>query len=146
MFDILYKKISIIGLVIVLGLVLSACKKTSNNTTVDSTQNTFPSSNNQSDTGDSQSITIAMTDSGFSSQSAKVKSGGTINWVNNSSATIQVASDPHPTHTANREITNGQVTIVLAPGESSSVTVTKTGSWGYHDHLNASTKGTVVVE
>jgi len=93
------------------------------------------------------SVTVSYTDDGFDPPIAKVKAGGMIIWVNDSSRLIQVGSDTHPTHTINKEITKDQFVVELAPGESSDpVKVTKIGQWGYHDHLRASETGEVIVE
>ena len=46
----------------------------------------------------------------------------------------------------NKELTNGEFVAELVPGASATVTLTKTGTWGYHDHLRPSTIGSVVIE
>lgn len=99
-----------------------------------------------SSAGVSGESTIAYTDSGFSPQSLTVKTGESINWVNDSSRTVQVGSAIHSSHTVNQEITNNQYVIELAPGESAKVQLTKTGEWGYHDHLKPSMTGTIIVQ
>ena len=89
---------------------------------------------------------VVYTDSGFNPPSITVKSGENITWINNSSSTVQIGSDNHPTHTINQQITGDQLVIELAPGESSKVQLTKIGTWGYHDHLKSSMIGTLIVE
>lgn len=144
----IFKKLAIAGAILGSALILSAC----NNYNLSSEKTPsggVSSANGQSQTNNNAAqdkITISATDNGFSPTNATVKSGGEITWVNNSSAKIQVGSDPHPTHTSNPEITGGQFVIELAPGASSAVTVTKKGTWGYHDHLNPASRGKVVVE
>ena len=90
--------------------------------------------------------TVTYSDSGFSPQSVTVKSGENITWVNDSNSTVQVGSANHPTHTINQQITGDEFVIELAPGESETVQLTKTGNWGYHDHLKASMTGSITVE
>jgi len=123
-------------------LVLSACnayKSTSSSPTTTSSQT-------QESSPAQESVTITATDKGFEPSTVTVKSGGTVTWKNNSSSKIQVGSAVHPTHELNREITNSEFVLEVAPGESKVVTVTKTGSWGYHNHLDPSATGKVVVE
>lgn len=88
------------------------------------------------------STTITYDGEQFSPAAITVPVGSTITVINNSSDEIDFASDPHPTHTANTELNTGMV----APGERRSFTVNQKGTWGYHDHLNASRQGTITVE
>ena len=90
----------------------------------------------------SSAATITYSDSGFGPATVTVKSGGKVTISNNSSRTIQFNSDPHPSHTQNSELNLGTV----APATSKSFTVTKTGTWGYHNHLNQTETGNIVVE
>lgn len=121
-------------------------------TTQEEPETTNTTSGNENDgdlTGQNEikeGSTVTYSDSGFSPQSITVKSGESITWVNNSGSTMQVGSDPHPQHTINRELSSGQKELELAPGESKTVQLTKTGTWGYHDHLKSSMTGTVIVE
>ena len=91
----------------------------------------------------SDASTITFSDSGFSPSTITVKSGSTVTVKNSSASTsLDFDSDPHPVHTDNPELNIGSI----APGSSKSFTVTKTGSWGYHNHLNPSQRGTLVVQ
>lgn len=89
---------------------------------------------------------VTMTDAGFEPSESKLKSGEAVKWVNNSSKKIQIASDPHPTHTANKELTNGQFVMEIVPGESAAAHLQNKGNFGYHDHLNPGIRGKVAVE
>lgn len=139
------KKLTILGSIVACGLVLSACNlyKTSGGTSGQGQSQTEASSPQPAVQG--QGITITISDKGFEPASLSVKSGQTITWVNTSKK-VQVASDPHPTHTANSELTNGGFVAELAPGASANVTLTKVGTWGFHDHLSPSMKGSVTVQ
>lgn len=79
----------------------------------------------------------------FSPTSVTLEAGGKITFVNNSTRVMQVSSDNHPTHTKNPELGTGPLT---AAGSTYTVTLTKVGSWGYHDHNNTSAVGKIVVE
>ena len=143
------RKSAIVGVVAVFGLLLSACSlyKTSSNT--DQTgagDNTQQQSQGQSKQQGQAAATITFSDSGVSPATVTIKSGEAITWTNSGSKAVQVASDSHPTHTDNRELSNGQSGLQIASGASTTVTLNKTGSWGYHNHLSPSTRGKVVVE
>jgi len=127
-----------------LALILSACKTyKQTGTQTGSTTEESAAEGTQSTEGTTQ---IIYTDDGFSPSSTTVASGDAIIWKNDSSGTVQVGSANHPTHTINQEITGNEFVIELAPGESKSVSVTKVGSWGYHNHLKPSLTGEIVVE
>lgn len=105
---------------------------------------TSPSGNDTTpeNTAPAASTTITYDGSGFTPSSLRVAAGSTITVINNSSRELDFASDPHPTHTSNAELNEGSV----APGESRDFTVSEKGTWGFHDHLNASAQGTIIVE
>jgi len=87
--------------------------------------------------------TIEYRENLFVPTEVKIKKGDTVIWINNISEPVWPASAFHPTHNvysgfdAFRGIKNG---------ESYSFTFDKIGSWKYHDHLNPSVTGVVVVE
>jgi len=85
--------------------------------------------------------TIDFTDSGFSPETITVKAGTVVTVVNQSSAALQFESDPHPTHTNETELNIG----VVEQGQSKTFVVTKNGTWGYHNHLDPSQTGSIVV-
>lgn len=89
------------------------------------------------------SMTITYTDSGFSPKSITVKLGDTVKFMNNSSKMMWVASAPHPTHTNYPAFDAKKGS---AAGESYSFTFDKAGTHNYHNHLNPTDFGTVVVE
>ena len=91
-------------------------------------------------------VTITSTSSGFSPADAKIKSGGTITWINDGNSEIQIGANPHPVHTGNRELSGGGFVLTLKSGEQATVKMEKIGSFGYHDHLNASQGGIITVE
>ncbi len=87
-------------------------------------------------------VTIG-TDGKFNPSVTTVKEGDKVTWTNNDTKEHRVASGPHPIHTALPgfdSITN------FGAGETYSFTFAKKGTWGYHDHLNPGTGGTVIVE
>jgi plastocyanin len=95
-----------------------------------------------SDSSKPASVTITYSDSGFSPSKVTVKAGDTVAIKNTSSSDVQFDSDPHPVHTDDEELNVG----VVAPGQTSTFTVTTKGTFGYHNHLNPSDTGTIVIQ
>ena len=87
--------------------------------------------------------TVTYTASGFSPKSLTIKAGDTVIFKNNSDSNFWPASGPHPAHTNYPEFDAKQE---IAPGATYSFTFTRTGSWKYHNHLNPSLTGTIVVQ
>lgn len=100
------------------------------------------SNNSSSDTSSTADVTINYDGTGFKLSAGKVKSGGTVKVVNDSTKNLDFESDPHPAHTNNTELNAG----TLAPEKSVVFTLTTKGKWGFHNHLNASQKGELTVE
>lgn len=115
----------------------------SNDSTTQTASND-PSTNTQSQPADDQpaTATITYSNSGYSPSTVTVKSGDKVVIKNDSSRDMQFDSDPHPAHTNNEELNVG----VVGPGESMSFVVKRTGTFGYHNHLNASDTGTIIVQ
>lgn len=128
-----------IGVIASSALILSACGlyEGSTNTTTGQTNGT-PQSVESPVAGS----VITYSKNGFSPKQLTVKVGESVGFMNNSSSNVQVNSAPHPTHEFYPELNIG----VIAPGESKSVTFTTTGTKMYHNHLNASESGQIVVE
>ncbi len=85
---------------------------------------------------------ITLTAGGFSPSTLTVKAGTTVRWVNKSGQLGQVDSDPHPTHTSYPPM-NFEA---FSDGSSVELVFNKPGTYHYHNHLNPSQTGTVVVE
>lgn len=100
--------------------------------------NTNPSAN----TDQTGATTITYSNNGFSPSTLTVKAGTIITIKNTSSRLMQFDSDPHPAHTDDPELNAGSI----VPGDSKTITVTVTGSHGYHNHLNPSDTGTLIVQ
>lgn len=136
--------ITVIVLAIIGGGIVALAHKDnksskSSTTSATSRSSTSPRpSSNQSATEN----TITYSDNGFSPATLTVTSGTKITIKNNSSGPLQFDSNPHPQHTDDPELNVGPI----EPGSSATVTVTQTGSHAYHNHLNASDTGTIIVE
>jgi plastocyanin len=109
-------------------------------------QNTQPSSmqkqTSASPSANSSSNAVSFTANGFEPHSVTIKVGQTVTWTNKSSDDLWVASNPHPTHT---DYPGFDELKSMPTGQTYSFTFTKVGNWGYHDHLNPSQMGVVVV-
>lgn len=101
-------------------------------------------------------FTIERSASGYAPNELTVKKGSTVNFTNSSSATHRPASAQHPTHTVypGSDIQKCGSTaqgiifdacVGVEPGDSYSFTFNEVGEWFYHDHLNPSNFGKVVV-
>ena len=125
--------------------------------------NDVPANDNTSDTNgtndatDTVTTVITYTDSGFSPAELVVDAGTAVTFLNNSSRDFWPASAVHPTHTVypgssiakcgtDEENTIFDACGAVHPGESYVFTFDEVGSWNYHDHLNVSKFGKVVVE
>lgn len=84
---------------------------------------------------------ITFTSEGFTPSELTVKKGATVTVKNDSTTNVQFSSDDHPTHTKETEMN----LKVLSPGESASFTITRVGTWGFHDHIDDSKTGTLTV-
>lgn len=99
--------------------------------------------------------TVTFTGSGFSPSSVTIAQGGTVTWVS-TDGNMWIASDPHPIHNGYDGTTmqqhcasgyTGPAPFDECTGSSANWTFTfdKVGTWGYHDHLEASIMGSVTV-
>lgn len=138
----------LVAIALVIGGIVVVGKKSKNDQTVTSSQTTNqPESPSSTPAGSSSGTqasvaTITYTSSGFSPNGVTIKSGDKITIKNDSSAEIQVYSNPHPTHGANTELNVGSI----AQGASTTLTVSKIGAWGYHNHFNPTQTGTITVQ
>lgn len=87
-------------------------------------------------------VYVSYTDSGFTPSAISVANGTTVVFTNNSSQMLWVASNPHPSHTDYPELNSMGG---ISPGGSFSFTFTRSGTWGYHNHMNPGYGGVVLV-
>jgi plastocyanin len=98
---------------------------------------------NELDQLQATSFEVLITSSGFSPSTLTIKVGDTVTFINKDSNSHWPASDPHPTHT---NYPGFDALRPLKTGESYSFTFTKQGAWNYHDHLDPSLTGTIIVQ
>jgi plastocyanin len=138
-----------VGVIIVIAIVaatwLIVAKKNGPVPAADSTASESTTANDtqaQSATHQSETVTITYTDAGFNPSMVEINVGDSVIFMNRSSSDFQPASNPHPIHTALPGFDAG---TGVAPGQSYTMTFAKAGRWGFHNHLNSSDTGTVVV-
>ena len=97
------------------------------------------SSNN---TNQPAAATITYTSSGFSPDLTTVKAGEAVAFVNKDSSEIQVDSNPHPVHTDDTDLNVGPI----SPGATKTITVTKKGTFGFHNHLEPDDTAKITIQ
>lgn len=85
---------------------------------------------------------VNYTATGFDLQQTKVKVGTKVTWFNKSGHAGNVSSAVHPTHQVYPPLNLGN----FEDGEKLSLVFDKPGTYAYHNHLNASQFGKVIVE
>lgn len=86
-------------------------------------------------------IILTMAD-GFSPASLTIKVGDRVTWVNESGTDATVNSAPHPAHTNYPPLNLGS----FSDGATLSLVFDKPGTYKYHNHLNPSQFGAIVVQ
>jgi len=141
--------IALVVVILVIGGVVLV-KKNSNqapaNTNVN-TPSTAPSAMKQSPSGEPEvssqkEDTVSLTSNGFEPQTITVKAGDKVVWTNKSGEVATVNSNPHPAHTDYPPLNLGS----FQDGGKLELVFGKKGTYKYHNHLNASEQGVVVVE
>lgn len=129
----------VVLVVVVAGVLLFSNKSTTtvNNQDATPTQATTPN-----DAIESTEVNVNVMQEGYEPSTVTIKTGTKVVWVNKTSATANVSSDLHPTHLLWPFLNLGS----FADGEMVSVVFDESGTYTYHDHLNPSRKGTVVVQ
>ncbi|MDZ4225407.1 MAG: cupredoxin domain-containing protein [Candidatus Andersenbacteria bacterium] len=89
-----------------------------------------------------EEVTVDIGDTGFTPATVTVAAGTKVTFVNNGQAAHWPASDPHPVHT---DLPGFDAKHGLQTGEEYSFVFDKVGSWGFHDHLNPTLTGEIVV-
>lgn len=108
-------------------------------------QYNYPSTQQQTDVSKedaAEEATITLTQKGWSPATLTVKAGQVVTWVNNSGQDATVNSDPHPTHTNYPPLNLGN----FSDGQALSLDFPKAGTYGYHNHLDPSQTGTIIVQ
>lgn len=87
-------------------------------------------------------VSVTYKDNGFAPNTITIKVGTIVHFVNNSGVGMWVASDVHPTH---QLLPGFDELASVTNGGSYDYTFVKIGTWTYHNHMNPTDKGIVVV-
>ena len=129
----------IIGLVAasIVAVIVFAPKQSTENTVETKAPNTTSTDAQTS----SESAKITFTNDGISPSTLIVKKGIKLTVENKSLNELEFSSDDHPSHTDDPELNMS----VLQPGESASFTPLTVGTHGFHDHIDDSKVGKIIV-
>ena len=86
--------------------------------------------------------TIIYSNNGFSPGTTSVKAGDVVAVSNTSTSDLQMQSNPHPAHTDDTDLNVG----LVSAGATKNFTVTKTGTFGFHNHLNPSDTAKITIQ
>ncbi len=89
-------------------------------------------------------ITITYDANGFSPNTVTIKKGGMVIFQNKTGKPASVASGAHPTHLLYPEF--DQYKTEQRGKDEFRFVFEKVGTWKYHDHLNSTMTGTIIVE
>ena len=129
-------------LLAVVVFAMNAPTKAPASTSTGTSQQTQTTTPTNTKAGQEAAATIVYTDSGFEPSTITIKSGDTVRIENKSSMPLSFNSADHPSHTKQPELNIGDV----PEGGSREFVVTKVGTWGYHNHDNATDTGTIIVQ
>lgn len=93
-------------------------------------------------TGSQEEVMVTITASGFEPKTVTVRAGTKIIWTNKSGGNSNISSAIHTTHLIYPALNLGDI----VNGASVSLVFDKEGTYKYHNHLNATQTGTVIVE
>lgn len=133
-----------IGIVIVVVVLLGGFLLLNKNSSTPAapTQNVTSQNQTTNKTAEKpKEVDVTVTADGFNPDTITINAGDKVVWKNESGTTVTVNSDLHPTHLLWPFLNLG----AFDNGSSVSVVFDKAGTYTYHNHLNASQKGTVVV-
>jgi len=139
----------VIAVIIVVVGFLLVSKKKSSQTAPQITEQTSPVAKptiTQAETTQTktqmQEATVIIAGLGFEPVTINIQAGEKVVWINKSGELAAVNSDLHPTH-----LIYPQLNISSIPnGKAVFLVFDKQGTYKYHNHLNPSQTGTVVVE
>lgn len=98
-------------------------------------------------TGKSEATLVYDEGEKFVPECIKISSGTKLIYRNDSDFALDVGADPHPSHTGNREVSKKEFELPVEPnGGTASTVMDMKGTFGLHNHENASATATVIVE
>lgn len=89
---------------------------------------------------------VSVKKSAFVPKYLTVSAGQKVTWSNDDSIVHYVAPDDHPAHDRYSGVWDDDGAGRVSPGETYSITISTPGTYTYHDHLNPTITGTLVVK
>ena len=136
--------------------VVPTVQPTDTNTSSTDTVTTQTDSSDTSGASTATSATVTYTASGFSPATVTIKKGGKVTFEDKRNGSMWIGSGPHPGHagydgSSRTEhcapgYTGPAPFDQCSPGTTYTFTFDKAGTFPYHDHMNSSAFGKVVVE
>ncbi len=130
---------------------------TSQTTPTDTSATSTPTTGSETSTS-SDTPTVTYTSGGYTPATITVAPGQTVMFANDSTVDMWAAADEHPTHTEYDGTSRTEHCTAaytgpasfdsckrIPPGGTWSFTFTKAGTFDYHDHVDASKRGRVIV-
>lgn len=139
------KSYLVVGLVVIVLLIGAYFMKYQKSTQIQPSTSSATIEPTSGETGvmNKAAAVVKYTDNGFVPKSVTIKKGESVEWVNEITAEMWVASAPHPQHT---DYPGFDELKGSAKGESYSFTFDKAGTWKYHNHLDPKDFGSVIVQ
>ncbi len=141
-----YLVVGAVVIVVLLGVYLMKPQKSTQMTKPSAEQSATTTQPTSGETGTMMkkaAAVIKYTDNGFVPKSVTIKKGETVEWDNETTDSMWVASSPHPQHT---DYPGFDQLKGAGKGESYSFTFDKAGNWKYHNHLDPKDYGVVIVQ
>ncbi|MDQ3094153.1 MAG: hypothetical protein M3Q70_03190 [bacterium] len=138
----------VVGAVVVIILVIGAFVLMNNNNQEDTVSNTNQQNASEQQQEESNPIatgseqTVIFNDVGFSPEMLTSKIGDRLLIENKTTRQIEVQSSPHPSHSGNPELNIG----AIEPGETAAVTLSKAGTFNFHEEQAPDKQVKVVVQ
>lgn len=130
---------TVVLVVVVIGILVSGGKKEI--VTPASSTETIVTTTNANIT---PVATVTYDTNGFTPSKVTVKVGDIVRFVNKTTREMEVASNPHPTHTDYPAFDQGKG--AYDKQNTFNFTFTKVGIWGYHNHESARDRGEIIVQ
>ena len=127
--------IIIIIIIIAAGVYIYSIQSSRTNVQTGVNNSSNQSIGNNSSNMTSAATTITIQNMTFNPDKITVRSGTNIQWINNDNTQHQIMSD-----------TGSFQSNILNPGDSYNFFFAKTGIYGYHDALNPTVTGTIIVQ
>ncbi|MFH1235309.1 MAG: plastocyanin/azurin family copper-binding protein [Parcubacteria group bacterium] len=128
------------------GLNLNVTNDSESNVNAASNANAGTTNTASPNTNTTSNQSVIVTASGFSPQTVTISVGQSVTWMNSDNRPHYVAPDEHPSHTAYPGIWEDDGSGNISSEELYAVRFNTAGTYTYHDHLNSSLTGTVVVQ